>query len=218
VRDEVLTSSQLRNPIQCDVGRFVSELGEIVCIEPNDGISTAEIATIGTNHASTSSDEYLFVAHRPESDLFLNPEENTGINLYRLPFQSIFTENMVNASLTDHVTNPREDPRDLQRSPYRTGLAFTAAATEMHEIGHSLNLGEADDGPPQGDLFNNYEVYSGNDGQAGLTEDNTPENLRRGSSEEWSIMAQTTQTLTIRPMNGRYFVFSLEELSTVEDQ
>jgi len=107
--------------------------------------------------------------------------------------------------------NSPNDVYFLYRSPYISGLAFVAAATEMHEIGHTLSLSEADDGPPQGGLTNNFEIYSGS------VEDGTPEHLRAGGPTRWSLMARTTIRLNSRPMNGRYFTFSLEEIRSVKE-
>jgi len=95
---------------------------------------------------------------------------------------------------------------------------MAAAATEMHETGHSLNLGRADDGPPECRLYNNFEVYSGNDGSDGYAEDETSEQLRAGGPETWSTMSTLNPTLTTQPVYGRYYVFSLEELATVDNQ
>jgi len=89
---------------------------------------------------------------------------------------------------------------------------MTAGATQMHEIGHSLNIGRADDEVRVGTLFNNFEIYSGS------VKDDTPERLRPQSTiQRWNIMARTSDRLSVQPMNGEYFAFSLEELSTMRD-
>lgn len=61
------------------------------------------------------------------------------------------------------------------------------------------------------EVFNNFEVYSGSG------EDDTPEELKASSQDDrWSLVARTSDELANQPMAGRYFVFSVEELSTIE--
>jgi hypothetical protein len=75
-------------------------------------------------------------------------------------------------------------------SPYTTGLALVTAKTEIHEIGHSFSIGEADDRTVE--PCNNHE--------------------------DWSIMTTGwDDDLVIAPMNGRYFAYSIEELLTIDD-
>ena len=217
-RDEVLSSGDVQNPLQCASGISLGQLlagplgallggyaGSSACVEAHDGFSVPELAVIAHNHADEPSDQYLFVAHRPEDGVTLDPD-NTGINLVARPTQAIFTEAMAD-------TETFSDS-EVEMSPYSTALAMKAAATQLHEIGHAFDLGIADDEVKPETVYRFFEVYSGDDGDNG---DNTPEVLRQGSSDEWSLMARTTDTLAISPMNGRYFVFSIEELSTIKD-
>lgn len=213
-RDEVLSSGDVQNPIECASGITLGQLlggplgalaGSRACVEAHDGFSVPELAVIAHNHADEPSDQYLFVAHRPEDGVTLDPD-NTGINLVARPTQAIFTEAMAD-------TETFSDS-EVEMSPYSTALAMKAAATQLHEIGHAFDLGIADDEVKPETVYRFFEVYSGDDGDNG---DNTPEVLRQGSSDEWSLMARTTDTLAISPMNGRYFVFSIEELSTIKD-
>ncbi|WP_436932717.1 hypothetical protein [Halosimplex halobium] len=81
----------------------------------------------------------------------------------------------------------------------------------MHEIGHSLRIGENDDAEiiplPMG------ETYSGG------SQDNTPERVTIRSSNEdvWSIMRSGYNGKSlIYEDNTGYFTYSIEELLTIE--
>lgn len=80
----------------------------------------------------------------------------------------------------------------------------------MHELGHSFDIGRADDKAlplPAG------EVYSGS-GDDGTLE---RVNIRGQRREEWSVMRSgwRSQSL-IRYQGTTYYVFSVEELTTIE--
>ena len=55
-------------------------------------------------------------------------------------------------------------------------------------------------------------MYSGSEKNDGNVEDETPEFVR--GSKRWSIMARLSFELANSPMDGKYFAFSLEEVST----
>jgi hypothetical protein len=88
-------------------------------------------------------------------------------------------------------------------------MGLVAAKTEIHEIGHSLETGEADD-----DLTKNPgrlgEVYSGR------PKDQTNEEVNEFT--RWSLMASGwNDQLLMKPMHGTYFAFSIEEASTINE-
>ena len=77
--------------------------------------------------------------------------------------------------------------------------------TAVHEIGHVLNIGEADD---NGD----DEVYSG-----GIN-DSDEENIKISgrSGEFWSIMSGgTSNQQYVSPTDDTFFAFSIQELFTI---
>lgn len=99
--------------------------------------------------------------------------------------------------------------RENHRNPYRNSEQLVSAAVEMHELGHSFAIGEADDdGPlPFG------EVYSGD------ADDDTVETvtIRNNPRERWSLMREGWMPHSLIHHNsGAYHVFSLEELSTIQ--
>jgi len=83
-----------------------------------------------------------------------------------------------------------------------------ALKTAVHEIGHVLNIGEADEGSD--------EIYSGNGN------DPTPERVidkrgRTSTSLFWSVMSSgTNDDQYLPPTNETYFAFSIEELFTID--
>lgn len=82
-------------------------------------------------------------------------------------------------------------------------LGAISLKTAVHEIGHVLDLGEADD--------RDGEIFSGDDNPV----DRTPETLQ--GRREWSEMASGwDDDMVIPPIRGRYFAFSIEELSTIQ--
>jgi len=87
---------------------------------------------------------------------------------------------------------------------------MTLAATEMHELGHSFHLGEADDDGP----LPLQEVYGGN------RDDDTPERIIDRNEREirrWSLMREGWRPQSLIYHNSAaYHVFSLEELSTIQ--
>jgi hypothetical protein len=95
---------------------------------------------------------------------------------------------------------------------------MVSAKTEIHEIGHSFRFGRADDRYNPKTLLRNGEIYSGRDSDLNPTlSDRTPETV--GGTQTWSIMSSGyRRTLAIEPMNGRFFVFSIEEASTANER
>ena len=110
----------------------------------------------------------------------------------------VFTEN-INAGAV-------ADPSDYHQTPYTSELQLVSAGVELHELGHSFGIGEADDtgALPEG------EVYSGS------SDDETEENLKTRATETWSIMRAGWGTDALFTHNGTsYHAFSLEELMTI---
>ena len=82
----------------------------------------------------------------------------------------------------------------------------------LHEVGHLLGAGRADD-----IIARRPEVYSGEDDN-GVLRDATPEevglrNRRPNRLDEWSVMAEGGRAEFVQ---NRYVPFSIEELSTIE--
>lgn len=179
------------------------------CTYPNDGFSVSELAGIGTRHANEPSDEYLFVADKPQGGVFMNRNETWGINLYSNPTQGLFIENIQN-SISKSNSFPKTE---MRKSPYRNSLAFVSAAVELHEIGHAFHAGKADDRfeltQPR-EVFNNNEVYSGS------AEDYTPEEIN--GVQRWSLMRRGWDNrFFIDPLGGKYYVLSVEEATTLKN-
>jgi len=96
-----------------------------------------------------------------------------------------------------------------ETSPYTSKTNFLGAFVEMHELGHSLSIGEADD---SGYPLPIGEVYSGSGS------DDTVEEINRIASDRWSIMRAGWDSRAVQYSSFRettYFVFSIEELSTI---
>lgn len=106
------------------------------------------------------------------------------------------------------------------RKRIRTPEEHALKSTTRHELGHGLSIGWADDKGAPG-LPHVAECYSGQDcvGQMGVGggRDETLERvLLPGQSrpvEVWSIMSRTDQPDAIGRLR---FLFSIEELSTVD--
>ncbi|WP_436932716.1 hypothetical protein [Halosimplex halobium] len=108
--------------------------------------------------------------------------------------------------LASSVTN-----RGLAQSPYSNATRLAGGFLAMHEISHSLRIGENDDAEiiplPMG------ETYSGG------SSDETPERIFvRGSREDdWNIMRSGYDSEVLINKSGTtYFVYSIEELLTIE--
>ncbi len=86
-----------------------------------------------------------------------------------------------------------------------------AAKAIIHETGHLLGAGRADDGQTIGGMPE--EIYSGE------ALDDSPEEIGFSDpeGEQWSVMSSGWKDpVQFQPMNGDYIAFSIEELSTVE--
>jgi hypothetical protein len=97
---------------------------------------------------------------------------------------------------------------DVDDSPYRSKTGLVSGLVGMHEIGHSFDIGEADDSDiiplPEG------EVYSGDN------DDDTKEYYYPSSPSSWSIMRSGWQSNSIFSYNSSsYYVYSIEELATI---
>jgi len=87
-----------------------------------------------------------------------------------------------------------------------------ATKTIVHETGHLLGAGRADDGSVTDANVLPVEVYSGTD------EDATPEELRNGGLDaEWSVMSEGwTNGIAQSAIADDHVPYSIEELSTIE--
>jgi hypothetical protein len=198
IRDETLS--------EADFATCLPLVLQPYCVDTSNGFGYEEIAGIASSNSDESADEYVFVTDTAGGAIPGGPDQS-GINLYGVPYQALFTDGL----------NAAEIPAgDVQRSPYDSDLAMYAAKTQIHELGHSFAAGEGDDRSLSEDPVRKFyidgEVYSG------TSADNTPERLQPGGSIQWSLMASGWERdLTNYPMHGRYFAYSIEEASTMED-
>lgn len=181
-------------------------------IDSSDGFGFSEIVAIGITELDTSADEYVFVADMA-GGWVPDGSNQGGVNLVGVPYQALFTDGIKNSRSVNSISQDV-----INRSPYDNNVAIAAAKTQIHEIGHSLGAGEADDRTliedPTLKFERNGEIYSGStvDGK----EDSTVEEVN--GLEEWSIMSSGwNDDLGEPPMQGRYFVYSIEELNTIEE-
>lgn len=100
------------------------------------------------------------------------------------------------------------DYEDYSKTPYTSDTQLVAAMTELHELGHSFRLGEADD---ESEPLPGGEVYTGS------TDDDTVENLFSRPTSEWGLMRAgwSDDSLFVHD-GGGYHTFSMEELSTIQ--
>jgi len=148
-----------------------------------------------TYHNDTST-SYMFITTKgaenpasaaPDFDGIGGVSATNGNDIYSFGFGVlIFTD--------DHTSQSHSQSTHLQK-------------TMVHEIGHQLGAGRADDG--QG-LNPFTEVYSGSNA------DDTSERVGLGEAE-WSVMIRDwDDILAKKPMNGDYIAFSIEELYSIE--
>ena len=82
----------------------------------------------------------------------------------------------------------------------------------MHELGHSLYFGRADDKSLTNEEFRSRrgEVYTG------LGNDTTVEDLN--NKQRWPIMSkEDPPKYDTKPMEGHYFAFSVEETGSMKE-
>lgn len=154
-----------------------------------------ELLTIARQHHDTSARQYLFVANDSASSLV--GTRQTGFNAYLLG-------NAIDETVPEPY-NPQGIFVFAENHPHELAMRKTA----VHEIGHSFQIGEADDDcskrPSRGG-----EVYSG---EIGNVRDPTFELINK--RVRWSVMASGWQgPMDMAPMSGNYVVFSVEELLT----
>jgi hypothetical protein len=104
---------------------------------------------------------------------------------------------------------------DIQNSGYNNQTNFVMAKATLHEIGHTLHIGEADDDCGNREIPNPIlnEVYSGSNDDCTYER----QSYNQGHTDRWSIMRSGYgPQLTLDPVNGSYFAYSIEELLTIE--
>lgn len=123
-----------------------------------------------------------------------------------IPANVLGTTRQFNATDMFRAGSSDVKPSQVAQMPHRNASTTYGVFVTAQETGHVFALGDRDDaGPDAGE-----EVHSGSD------ENPTVESLSKGE-DEWSIMTRRwTDDRLAAPMNGRYFAFSLEELSTAE--
>jgi len=190
-------------------------------IDRDDTITTGPFASI-TNHGKFNSenrDLFMLIGDEPIGGLtgpgVPDKIENAWAFNFDRSSEDFGTPLPANGMILFHhrirsIAPSRVSERDLDQSPYYWQVRVLASKIAMHEIGHSLRIGEADDNGrlPLG------EVYSGS------AADETPElvNIRGDSRAIWSIMRRGwTSPSLIYHKNTGYYTFSLEELSTISD-
>jgi hypothetical protein len=111
----------------------------------------------------------------------------------------------------------------VARDNFHTDQYQDLQSVTMHELGHALSIGWADDAPiPIASVISGeqaYEVYSGSDNSnlAGGV-DETPENVAINGPPiaDWSVMARGTGEDAGIGTETPRLVFSIEEVSTVD--
>jgi hypothetical protein len=197
IRDDVFTNEDL--PI-CQVRPEGSG-----CINPDDGWSYVEIIDTTDVLGDEPSDEYVIVVNEGDGRL---GDYQSGVNL-RSPYTE---EALFIRGLSAEADDVAAD--GFKASPYGTRVGYVAALTQLHESAHAVSIGTADDRFTTGKIMQNGEVYSGEGVGKDGVKDQTPESV--DGSVEWSVMASGFARADNDPMAGRYFAFSIEELSTVE--
>lgn len=191
IRDEVINNSQTE--------------WTFMGVNPDDGFGVTEITTVAEQYNNRDSDEYVLVANEGDG---LISDTQTGVNIRGVPYQAIFIRGNQNAA-------NRIPEAPVRQSIYIDALALMAAKTQIHEVGHSLKTGEADDSDDAVAIIRSEdEIYSGEG------EDPTPENATISGQDRirWSIMTSGWNPPIVgQPMNGRYFVYSIEEVVTVDE-
>jgi|GEM_PF-4453698 len=219
--DDTLDEENLDNPWQCTAedilldpltsanpmyAEIIERSPGSICIGTESGFDLVETIVVQYNHEDMNADDYIFIGHEPGPAL--EAADASAINYWRTPLIGVYT-GQIDATF---------DSDDVRRSPYDTNHEMGSAAVVMHEIGHSLEIGEVDDQEPTAStdsLLRLGEVYSGDTGDPSY--DDSPESIRSGGPSQWSIMAETTDGLAVSPMDGRYLAFSIEELLSIEE-
>ena len=200
IRDEVFTKG--------DIPACLFPIEGTGCVNPSDGWSYSEIYTTSKYTDDEPSDEHVMVVN--EGDGLLS-DSQSGVNLaLGYTEEALFVRGL-------QETVERASMDRFESSPYGTKIAYVAALTQMHEAGHAMNIGRADDRFNLGNhntYKRNGEVYSGELISDDGIKDRTPEEVR--GLDDWSIMAGGFANADTSPMEGHYFAFSIEELSTVK--
>jgi len=195
--DELVNTSDLPPDIS-----LPTVLKDRVKLTPDDGkapFSLGDLIIVTADNNDQPSDQYMFVPNQSDFPARLGGRSQTGINFY-------FAGGGIGRPLASLGIDV-QGIHVFADAPIHSGNATRARKTAIHEIAHSFQIGEADD-----DCFRAIgragEIYSGR------RHDKTIE--RVNGTETWSIMAEAWQNkMTISPMNGRYFSFSIEELFTI---
>jgi len=164
-------------------------------------MSLAEYGVLAKSHNSGSYDQYMLVMEKPGLGL---GDDVYGGNPPGVDLLGIYTAPMNGAS-------SGVDTYEKRTLGLASNQVVVGTLVSIHEVGHSLHLGKADDGhvpEPAG------EIYSGSEA------DPTREPIVVGTRrvETWSVMRQGWGPQSLHITDGKgYFVFSIEELTTVEE-
>lgn len=194
VRDEVLTGDST-------VETYLED------VLYSDGVSAPEFLTLHYGAYDGRGEKHLIVANKPGPEIETFRSGVWGGNWrYGVEVSGIFVEPV--ESMATSSTRPNVTMAQVLRSRFSSKTGYLTGFVEMHEIGHSLYIGEADDKPyavlPIG------EVYSGSGA------DPTPE-INSGTSR-WSIMRiGWSRSSEFTKEHTSYWAFSIEELTTTED-
>lgn len=182
-----------------------SEFEDLLYVDASDGISPSELVDIATTHGNVAkADEYLIVTQKPDTDSMFFDENTGGFNFPGRPYQVVFTDTWTG------TVNNEVSQQNVTRSFYANGMALVTAQIELHEIGHSFAIGEADDALLD-HTMRKGEVYTNDD------DDDTLERLAKGNLDRWSIMRRGWSDELLFKHNGRnYYVFTIEELVSIE--
>lgn len=167
--------------------------GSLGDVEPP--FSEVDIARIATEEHEISGSQYIFVTDR--ADLHYFKDYQAGVNLY-------FLGGLIEQRLPVGV-----DPLGIALFTRNNRHQKALTKTTIHEIAHSLQIGEADDSCLK--RFGKAgEIYSG---ETGNITDSTSEGIR--GKTRWSVMGSGWRDpMDMPPMDGNYYAFSIEELLT----
>lgn len=177
----------------------------IVEIDSSDGVSVTEFVALYDVAYDGKGEKYLVVANKPGSLVETYKPGVWGGNWrYGIQMSGLFV-NSIRREAESEVTENQTSP-----STFASKTGYLTGFVEMHEIGHSLFAGEADDKP--------YAVLPVGEVYSGTAADDTPEVLQLAGNrgDQWSIMRRGWGSTTVFTSNGAvYWAFSIEEASTV---
>ncbi|WP_275738252.1 binary toxin-like calcium binding domain-containing protein [Halorhabdus sp. SVX81] len=199
IRDETITDQMFRNKIgEEPKGMPDQELTDGISYTLPEGGKELETTYGNFGESRQSSDEWLLVGPNIQNNLQFTLYGGNPIG----PTMAVHVPDL--QSLRSNISVP------VQHSPYQSELAMLTADTTMHEIAHSYCVGLADDeGVDMNKCLMQDEIYSGSNA------DETPEYI--WNEKERSLMGVNYRLQFGDPMEGEYFIFSIQELLSTNE-